>query len=233
MTSAAFILITLLTFACFYLGTGRDSKVLIFFIFWTLFTGVVSRSGFLTKTDTFPPRMQVLILPSMFYVIWFYKTIKPEMINIRYLTALHIVRIPVELVLYELYLEKHIPKLMTFEGWNYDIIMGLTAIFMLAYLIIRRERANYFLLKIWNVTGIVFLGIIVSLAILSAPSSVQQLAFDQPNVAILHFPFTWLPAVVVPMVLLSHLLVLRWGEIRLFVPLLMIKSKNRAEKSVK
>jgi hypothetical protein len=212
MTSSLFILITLLTFACFYLGTGRDSKVLIFFSFWTLLTGAIALSGFLTKTDTFPPRILVVILPSVFYVIWFYRTIKAERINIRYLTALHIIRIPVELVLYRLYLEKYIPKLMTFEGWNYDIIMGMTAVLMLVYLVIKGDAANRLLLKIWNIIGIVLLGIIVSLAILSTPSPVQQLAFDQPNVAILHFPFTWLPAVVVPMVLLSHLLVLRWGR---------------------
>jgi hypothetical protein len=35
------------------------------------------------------------------------------------------------------------------------------------------------------------------------------MAFDQPNIAILYFPFVWLPSVVVPGVLLAHLVSLR------------------------
>jgi hypothetical protein len=37
----------------------------------------------------------------------------------------------------------------------------------------------------------------------------QQFAFDQPNIAVLYFPFIWLPSCVVPLVLLSHLAAIR------------------------
>jgi hypothetical protein len=50
---------------------------------------------------------------------------------------------------------------------------------------------------------------IVSNAILSAPFPFQQFAFDQPNIAVLYFPFIWLPCCVVPLVLLSHLAAIR------------------------
>jgi hypothetical protein len=50
---------------------------------------------------------------------------------------------------------------------------------------------------------------IVLNAVLSVPTAFQQFAFDQPNIAILYFPFNLLPAVVVPLVLLSHLVVIR------------------------
>ena len=36
----------------------------------------------------------------------------------------------------------------------------------------------------------------------------QQFAFDQPNLAILQFPFSWLACCVVPLVLFSHLVCL-------------------------
>ncbi|HUQ96495.1 MAG TPA: hypothetical protein VM010_02440, partial [Chitinophagaceae bacterium] len=36
-----------------------------------------------------------------------------------------------------------------------------------------------------------------------------QLAFDQPDIAVLYFPFVLLPGVVVPVVLLSHLAAIR------------------------
>ncbi|MEM9987092.1 MAG: hypothetical protein AAF804_18515, partial [Bacteroidota bacterium] len=50
----------------------------------------------------------------------------------------------------------------------------------------------------------------VGIAILSAPLPFQQLAFEQPNVAVLRFPYVLLPGVVVPLVLLSHLLSLKY-----------------------
>jgi hypothetical protein len=62
---------------------------------------------------------------------------------------------------------------------------------------------------IWNVICLGLLFNIVINAILSAPFPIQRFAFDQPDVAVLYFPFTWLPCCVVPVVLLSHLAVLR------------------------
>jgi hypothetical protein len=50
---------------------------------------------------------------------------------------------------------------------------------------------------------------IVVHAILSVQSPIQQFGFDQPNRAVLEYPFVLLPAVVVPIVMLSHLSTLR------------------------
>ena len=44
--------------------------------------------------------------------------------NLRILTLLHIVRVPVEIVLYWLFISKAIPGLMTFNGRNFDILAG-------------------------------------------------------------------------------------------------------------
>ncbi|MDB6080057.1 MAG: putative transrane protein of unknown function, partial [Akkermansiaceae bacterium] len=45
--------------------------------------------------------------------------------------------------------------------------------------------------------------------LLSAPFPFQRLALDQPNVAILSFPFIWLPTFIVPVVLFTHLASIR------------------------
>jgi len=45
--------------------------------------------------------------------------------------------------------------------------------------------------------------------ILSVPSRIQQFGFEQPNVAILYFPYAWLPALIVPMVIFTHLVPIR------------------------
>lgn len=43
----------------------------------------------------------------------------------------------------------------------------------------------------------------------STPSPLQKFAFDQPSIAILYFPFSWLPTFIVPIVLLGHLVSIR------------------------
>lgn len=138
-----------------------------------------------------------------------YRAINVDKVNLLLLTGIHVVRVPVELTLHELYLRGKIPVIMTYEGWNYDIVVGLSAALVLAYLFWKKSSGNVALLRVWNYFGLVMLSIIVFTAILSVPTPLQQLAFEQPNAAILTYPFTLLPGVVVPLVALSHLLTLK------------------------
>ncbi len=201
-----FISITLLCFVLFYLGTSRDKRVLYFFAFWIIGIGILSYTGFFQYTEGLPPRMIWMIIPSLFYIIYFYRKIDISQIKLAFLLSIHILRLPVELVLYQLFLQGKVPIIMTYRGWNLDILVGISAILLLLYLMVAKVRLNPLLFKVWNIIGLVFLSIIVITAILSAPSPFQQFAFEQPNVGILAFPYTLLPAVVVPIVLLSHLL---------------------------
>ncbi|HZF66041.1 MAG TPA: hypothetical protein VEZ55_16225, partial [Chitinophagaceae bacterium] len=65
------------------------------------------------------------------------------------------------------------------------------------------------LLLLWNFLCLALLLIIVVNALFSAPSPFQKFAFEQPNIAIFHFPFSWLPTFIVPIVLFSHLTLIR------------------------
>lgn len=126
-------------------------------------------------------------------------------ISLRRLTLTSVVRVPVELALFGLYLQGQVPRLMTFEGGNLDILAGLSAL-PIAWLAFHKEElVRPRLLLAWNVICLGLLANIVVRALLSAPLPFQKLAFDQPNVAILHFPFIWLPVFIVPVVLFSHL----------------------------
>ena len=121
---------------------------------------------------------------------------------------LHVVRIPVEFVLYGLYVYKAVPELMTFEGRNYDIISGLTAP-IIYYLGFVKKQLNTKILLIWNFICLGLLFNIVVHAVLSAPFPFQLFAFEQPNIAFLYVPFNWLPSCIVPLVFLSHLASIR------------------------
>jgi hypothetical protein len=118
------------------------------------------------------------------------------------------IRIPVEIVLFLLAANKTIPELMTFSGRNFDIISGITA--PIIYLLCFRgnQLRNPRLLLAWNFICLGLLLNIVMNAILSAPFPFQKFAFAQPNIAILYFPFSWLPLFIVVVVLFSHLVAL-------------------------
>lgn len=207
-----FILTSLLTVFIFYKATKHSIITLVLLGFWLLLQAGLSLSGFYNITDTVPPRFPLIAVPAILLITGLFITAKGraylDSLDIKSLTLLHVVRVPVEICLYWLFLNKNIPQLMTFEGRNYDILAGLSApvIFYFGYV---KPKINRTALLLWNFICLGLLLNIVVNAILSVSSPFQQFAFDQPNTAILYFPFVWLPACVVMLVLLAHLASIR------------------------
>ncbi|WP_300666259.1 hypothetical protein [Fluviicola sp.] len=209
MLAVSFIFITYLALCFFYSGTGKNKQVLVISFLWITVVSLISVTGYFEDTTARPPRFLLVIIPGIGLSFWFYKKLKTTHLKQEFLLAVHLLRLPVELVLYQLFLNKQIPVLMTFRGWNFDILMGITAIFLLLYLIITRKNPARPFFIVWNIAGIFLLTTIVLIAILSSPLPIQLIGFDQPNIALLKFPFALLPAYIVPIVFLSHVLTLR------------------------
>jgi hypothetical protein len=185
------------------------SKILLFVLpLWLCFQGVLASGGFYQETATIPPRLILFgILPCLLLIVAFFFFFREGFVArlpLPMLTLLHVVRIPVELVLYWLFLGGLIPQMMTFEGRNFDIASGILApfVYLAAF---RGGKISTWMLIGYNVLGLLLLANIVSIAALSLPSPVQQLNLDVPNRGVLLFPYVWLPAVIVPIVLFSHL----------------------------
>ena len=210
--SALFGLTTLLTVWFFYRATHQSGRALAVLVVWLLVQMVLGLSGFYLKTNAFPPRFPVLGLPAVLLLVGLLATRGGrrfiDTLRLDQLTLLHIVRIPVEIVLLWLFLHKAVPQAMTFEGRNLDILSGLTAPVVYYFGFVKNNLSNKVLI-VWNLLCLVLLINIVLTAVLAAPSPFQQIAFAQPNIAILYFPFVWLPSVVVPLVLLAHISALR------------------------
>ena len=210
--SIVFGLTTLLTVLFFYKAAKSSQTVLFILLGWLLLQGAISLSGFYTVTNTMPPRLALAVVPLLIGIVLLFYTAKGRIfidtLDAKTLTLLHVIRIPVELVLFWLYLESKVPELMTFEGRNFDILAGLTAPFVWYFGFVKKNLSPKIIL-IWNFICLGLLLNIVVNAVLSAPFPIQQFAFDQPNIAVLYFPFVWLPGCVVPLVLLSHLVVIR------------------------
>jgi len=207
-----FGLTTLLTVFIFYKASNNSIATLLILLGWLLLQAFVTLSGFYTYVRSTPPRFILLGLPALITIALLFIIPKGrkyiDSLNPATLTLLHTIRVAVELVLFWLYINKTIPQLMTFEGRNFDIISGLTAPLVFYFGFIQKKLSRSVML-VWNVICIGLLINIVVNAILSVPFTFQQFGFEQPNIAVLYFPFTWLPCCVVPLVLFAHLATIR------------------------
>lgn len=166
-----------------------------------------------SDTNSFPPNIMLMgIFPAILMIILLFVTKRGrgfmDSLPMKHLTYLNFVRVPVEIVLFWLFLNKVIPEIMTFEGRNFDILAGISAP-IIAYYGFTKLKISRGAILIWNFICLGLLVNIVGTALLSAPSPVQKFAFDQPNIAIVYFPFSWLPTFIVPIVLFGHLTSIR------------------------
>jgi hypothetical protein len=168
---------------------------------------VLAYTGFYEITDSIPPRFGLVLIPSTILIVYGILPKQQKWISEKrdtvLSTLLHTVRLPVEIVLFGLFTHKMIPELMTFEGRNYDILVGITAP-IIGWLFVK-EKVTKQVLLLWNIVGLCFVLFILINAILSAELPFQQFGFEQPNRGINYFPFVLLPATIVPIVIWTHL----------------------------
>ncbi|MBA2421805.1 MAG: hypothetical protein H0V61_01080 [Chitinophagales bacterium] len=203
--SIVFGLTAIVTVLFFYKAANNSKTTLIILLLWLILQAFIGLSGFYTLTEPFPPRLLLLILPPLASIAALFSTKKGrcyiDRLDLKDLTLLHTIRIPVEFVLLSLFMNNTVPQLMTFEGRNFDIMSGLTAPFVFYFGFIKKTLGTKVIL-IWNLVCLGLLINVVTNAVLSAPFPFQKFSFDQPNIAILYFPFVWLPCCVVPLVLI-------------------------------
>jgi hypothetical protein len=203
-----FLVATVLTFFLLINAAKHKLRIAVISLSWLAVTGILSYNGFFQDTSAFPPRLMLVMMPAIIVmIVWLLRNNKnlAGEFGLKKLTLLHVVRVPVELVLYGLAAEKLIPGLMTFAGRNFDIISGITAPIIYFTCFKNGTIRKRLLLLTWNFICLGLLLNIVINAVLSIPSSFQRFAFDQPNIAVLYFPFAWLPVFIVLAVLFGHL----------------------------
>ncbi len=210
--SLLFGLTTLLTIVRFYKAANRSKITLLVIVCWLVFQSFLAISGFYLTTDAVPPRFLFLLFPPLILILGLFASGSGrafiDQVDLKTLTILHVIRVPVEIVLLLLFIHKTVPELMTFEGRNFDILSGLSAPIVYYFGFIRKIISRKIII-VWNILCLGLLINIVINAILSAPLPFQMFAFDQPNIAVLYFPFIWLPCCVVPIVLLAHMVAIR------------------------
>jgi hypothetical protein len=207
-----FILTALVTLWFLWKASSSVVAVIVAAI-WLVLQGILSYKGFYLDSLTRPPRLALAVFPPLVLIILLLTTPAGKRftqgLNLKTLLLLNIVRIPVEICLYWLFLHKAVPELITFAGSNLDMISGISAPMIYFVCFRRRSFRSKNLFLAWNIIGLVLLVSVVANAFLSAPTIFQKLSFEQPNVAILYFPFVWLPCFIVMVILFGHLVMIK------------------------
>lgn len=211
-----FLLVTILTIGIFHFANGKSKKLTIFIIIWSLLQSALAFSGFYQKTDLIPPRFLIVLIPVLFIIIFGLTKKRLNWIiqnrNTELSTFLHTIRIPVEIILFYLFIDKMLPELMTYEGRNFDILAGISApIIGILWL---RKIIGRLKLIIWNCLGLFLILFVFGNGILSSILPIQMFGFEQPTVAPNYFPFILLPATIVPIVIYTHItdIIKLWKE---------------------
>lgn len=193
-------------------AASRAHAAALLLLMWMIFQSTLSLNRWYMDRESVPPNLffPVITMVSLILLLFslpagrrFIDALHPG-----WLMAIHFVRIPVEITLYLLATWKQVPWSMTLAGMNYDIISGITAIGVWWFGYFKKRLAPGILL-FWHCGALMILVLVVTRGIGAVPSPFQAWDFEQPNYAVQHFPFIWLPAVVVPLVLFSHLVLIR------------------------
>jgi hypothetical protein len=207
-----FIATVALTF-WFFWRASHSKPAMIILTIWLAVQGLLAYKGFYLNLTGTPPRIILSVIPPLVFIIILITTPAGKKfingLHLRTLLLLNVVRIGVEFCLYWLFLHHAVPELITFSGSNLDMISGITAPIVYFICFNRRSLRNRNIFLAWNIIALVLLLSVVINAILSVPTSFQRLSFDTPNIAILYFPFIWLPSFIVMVVLFSHLVMIK------------------------
>ncbi len=224
MLQACFILLTLLLAIILYLmavnvslkaindpGKQRSfiRKTALILICWLVYISALSVTGIFSIT-AFPPRIPLLLVsPAFAFIIYFFTNKRFK--NIIALTPpawpvyFQSFRVIVELLIWGLFMKGIFPQSATFEGHNFDILIGLTAPFV-AYYTFTKARLGKVIFKLWNIAGLSTLVIIVSIIMRHAYFPSMQ---NNPENVLIKgfgtFPYTFLAGLFMPLAVFMHI----------------------------
>lgn len=178
---------------------------------WAALISGVSITGFFT--DFTPPPRLFIVIATIFigsFILTFSKGITELLRFVPPSWLLHIqfFRVPVEIMLWILFLEGIAPEQMTFEGRNWDILVGITGP-IFGYFCFKKDGWGRKVAIIWNITGLLILGNILVIAVLSMPTPFRVFMNEPANTMVATFPMILLPAILVTTAILMHFFSLR------------------------
>ncbi len=195
-----------------YLPVRTARLVMLALPLWLVYVGLLSWRGVVADATLRPPGVSFILLPVFVFISLFAVRSASGLqmavsFPIGLLIGAQAFRVPVELGLHRLWVEGLVPWLMTYQGGNVDILIGLSAPFVAR--LATRGSARRRLALGWNVLGLMALLNIIVRSALTAPGPLNVVHSEVPNLAIGTFPYTFLAGFFAPMAVLLHVLSLR------------------------
>ena len=176
---------------------------------WIVVHSILAYNQFFLSSYNLPPRIFLVAIPATLlifgslYFLW--RSSYFENIPLKTMTYIHTIRFPLELIVFTGFASAGlIPEKMTFHGTNFDILVGITAP-IVGYLYFTRKSISWKVLLAWNIVSLALLINITFTAVLSMPYPFQQFGLEQPNLALLNFPFILVPALLVQVAYFCHI----------------------------
>jgi len=222
--SVIFILITVILFLCsvyvinraynLYNVAAEKKRIYIgitafIVIGWLITTAIIGFRGTLLDFTSIPPKIMVILIPPVLAASYICSSVRVnnllKVTPAAWLIHIQTFRIIIEFILWQLHKNGVIPIQMSFIGFNYDILIGISAP-LIAYYSFSEKKWPKIIPLLWNFAGLLLVLNIAFIAFLSAPTPFRQYMTDPPNTLPAYFPFVWLPAFIVPFAAAVHIL---------------------------
>jgi hypothetical protein len=173
---------------------------------WLGATAALAQSGFLSDWTAFPPRWPLLPLTAlgMFVLLGWTRTFRRLLTEVPSWqpVALQTFRLGVELAFWRLHVEGFAPVQVTFEGRNFDVLIGLTA--PVVAIGIATGWVGPRITVAWNLLGLAMLFNAIGTVATSTPGPLHLDWPGEPFTAIATWPVIWIPAFLAPAAIFLH-----------------------------
>lgn len=194
-----------------YLPRNYKIPAIVVLAVWLAYGGIIGYTGVMANASTLPPGLFYMLAPIIMLAVFMARSRVGETVALSFplwlLMGMESFRLVVEIFLHQLWMDGQLPKMLTYQGANFDILIGISAP-IVAWFLISRRISNLTAL-VWNVIGIAMLGNVAVRAVLTSPGPLHFISTEVPNVAIGTFPFTYIPGLMVPLALMLHVLSIR------------------------
>ena len=183
-----------------------------FLLMWVIYLVAISSTGILNDF-TLPPKLPlIVVIPALLAVVFFIT--RPTTSTILEHTPMYLLvgfqgfRVFVELIIWLGFQEGYLPVATTFEGSNFDIIVGLTAI-PIAFYTFKNKTSNQMLL-FWNIAGLLILANTVRVFVFAGFfPELLGLKPGQVGVEFVTIPYLFIASIYMPMAVFLHGLSIR------------------------
>ena len=188
----------------------RLKALLIGLPLWLLYVGLLSYSGVVSNAAR-PPGIVYVVFPAVLFVVIVFVLSGAEAgiasaFPLWVILGMQTFRVGVELLLHRLSVDGLAPRMVTYQGGNVDIWIGLSAP-LIGWISTRGRRGELLALG-WNIAGLLSLANAITISALTAPG-LNLIHSEVANMAIGAFPFTYIAGFFAPLAMALHALSIR------------------------